>query len=241
MTKPPEVKGVIPKIVHQEIKSENLFEEGLEFEPKYVPWVYINNIITRVLARMTGEGPTGPVVVKCTKDGSLAVVQRGGAFDDYEKIEHDFAATEAARTTDGTTALHLIDASEDFVADGILVGYLIKNTTDTTYALVTAVVSGDLTLDTDIMVSGESYLIIPYNDFTFAQQVTRIDIFTYDGKVDYQLTRDSVKPYGDKIELFEDSFYSLDFFTLKVRATPVTFVAATPTRSKLMGWFRESG
>ncbi|MBA7603606.1 hypothetical protein ES703_10720 [subsurface metagenome] len=239
MTKPPEVKGVTPKVVHQQIESEDLFETDLEFHPKYVPWVYINNIITRVLARMTGKGPYGPVVVKCTADGSLAVVQRGGAFDDYERLDHDFAETEAARTTDGTTGNHLLDASEDFVAQGILPGYTVKNTTDTTYALVTNVAVGDLTLDTHIIENGEQYLIIPYHDFTFAQQVTRIDIFTYDGKVDYQLTRDNVKAYGDKIELFEDSFYSLDFFTLKVRATAVTFVDATPTRSKVMGWFRE--
>jgi len=238
---PPKVTGVTLNEIWQKIKSEKLFETDLEFEPEYVPWIFISNVLQRTLSRMIGEGPYGPVTVKCTSDGSLAVVQRGGAFDDYEKIEHDFVATEAARTTDGTTALHLIDSSEDFVADGILTGYLIKNITDTTYALVTAVVSGDLTLDTDIMASGETYLIIPYYDFTFAQQVTRIDIFTYDGKVDYQLTRDAIKPLGDKIELFEDSFYSLDFFTLKVRATPVTFVAATPTRSKLMGWFREAG
>lgn len=241
MTEPPKVTGVTPKKVYQEIKSEKLFETDLEFEPKYVPWVYIDNILSRVLARLVGQGPYGPVTVKCTKDGSLAVVQRGGAFDDYEKIEHDFAATEAARTTDATTADHLKDASETFLDDGILEGYLVKNTTDDTYALITAVANGDLTLDTDIMVNGEDYIIVPYHEFTFAQQVTRIDIFTYDGKVDYQLTRDAVKPYGAKIELFEDSFYSLDFFTLKVRATAVSFVAATPTRSKVMGWFREGG
>jgi len=241
MSKPPEVKGVTPIKIVQQVKSEDIFEVDLDCEPEYVPWVYIDNIITRVMARMTGKGPYGPVTVKCTADGSLAVVSRGGAFDDYEKIEHDFAATEAARTTSGTTADHLIDAGEDFPADGILPGYTVKNTTDTTYALITAVAVGDLTLDTDIMVAGEEYLIIPYHEFTFAQQVTRIDIFTYDGKVDYQLTRDGIKAFGSKIELFEDSFYSLDFFTLRVKATAVTFTAATPTRSKLMGWFREAG
>jgi len=190
---------------------------------------------------MTGQGPYGPVTVRCTADGSLAVVQRGGAFDDYQKIEHDFAETEAARTTDGTTGNHLLDSSEDFVAQGILPGYTVKNTTDTTYALVTDVAVGDLTLDAHIIEIGEDYIIIPFHEFTFDQQVTRIDIFTYDGKVNYQLTRDAVKEYGAPIELFEDSFYSLDFFTLKVKATAVTFTAATPTRSKLMGWFREGG
>jgi len=241
MTKPPEVKSAIIKRIWQKIRSENIFETDLEFEPKYVPWVYMENIIQRTLSRMVGQGPYGPVTIKTTADGSLAVVQRGGAFDDYEKIEHDFAATEPARATSGENANHLIDAGEDFVADGILAGFLVKNTTETTYALITAVAVGDLTLDADIMVTGDNYIIIPYHDFTFAQQVTRIDIFTYDGKVDYQLTRDAVKAFGDKIELFEDSFYSLDFFTLKVRATAVSFAAATPTRSKLMGWFREGG
>lgn len=62
----------------------------------------------------------------------------------------------------------------------------------------------------------------------------RIDIFTYDGRVDYQLTRDLVKAYGPKIELFEDSFYSLDFYTRKVKATCKSFTpkqtgAATST------------
>lgn len=241
MSEPPEVKGVTPKKVFQEIKSEDLFETDLKLEPQYVPWVFIDNIISRVLARMVGQGPFGPVTVKCTKDGSLAVVQRGGAFDDYEKIEHDFSAL-ISSTTDSTTTDHLIDSTETFITKGVKVGYRVANTTDTTYTLVKAVNSEtDLTLDSDIMVSGKAYLIIAYHEFTFAQQVTRIDIFTYDGVVDYQLTRDAVKPYGSKIELFEDSFYSLDFFTFKVKATAKTFAAATPTRSKLMGWFREGG
>ncbi|MBA7630352.1 hypothetical protein ES703_37874 [subsurface metagenome] len=153
MTEPPDVKGVKPKEVFQEIKSENLWEVDLDADPRYVPWMYISNIIGRVLARMTGQGPLGPVTVKCTKEGNLAVVSRGGAFDDYERLEHAFSAAGEAK------------------------------------------------------------------EFTFSQQVERIDIFTYDGKVDYQLTRDGVKAYGDKIELFTDSFYSLDFYTLRVKAT----------------------
>ncbi|GAH65321.1 unnamed protein product, partial [marine sediment metagenome] len=235
MTKPPEVKGVIAKEIYQAIKSENLWEVDLDADPKYVPWMYISNIIGRVLARMTGQGPSGPVTVKCTADGSLAVVQRGGAFDDYERLDHLFVATTERTTDGGTIEYQLIDSSEDFVDEPILPGYTVKNTTDNTYAVVTVVTTTQLSLDKDIMATAEKYIIIPYRDFTFAQQVTRIDIFTYDGKVDYQLTRDNVKAYGDKIELFEDSFYSLDFFTLKVRATAVTFLTATPTRSKVMG------
>jgi len=61
------------------------------------------------------------------------------------------------------------------------------------------------------------------NEFEFDQQVERIDIFTYDGKCDYQLTRDLIKPYGDKIELFTDSFYSLDFYIRRVKVTCKSF------------------
>jgi hypothetical protein len=157
MSKPPEVKGVTPKRVFQKIKSEKIFEQDLEFEPSYVPWVYVENIIQRVLARMVGQGPYGPVTVKCTKDGSLAVVARGGAFDDYERQEFAFS------------------------------------------------------------LAGE------VKEFTLTQQVERIDIFTYSDRIEYQLTRDLIKAYGDKIELFEDSFYSLDFYTRKIKATCVSY------------------
>lgn len=157
MGKPPDVKGVTPKDVYQKIKSENIFETDLKFEPPYVPWVYLKNFIQRTLSRMVGMGPYGPVTIRCTKEGNLAVVSRGGAFDDYERLEHPFAAANEVK------------------------------------------------------------------EFTFSQQVERIDIFTYDGKCDYQLTRDLIKPYGDKIELFTDSFYSLDFYTHRVRCTSKSF------------------
>jgi hypothetical protein len=157
MSNPPEVKGHTPKEVIQKIKSENQWEADLDLDPKMVPWMYIGNIIQRTLSRMIGQGPYGPVTVKCTKEGNLAMVQRGGAFDDYERLEFAFTSANEVK------------------------------------------------------------------EFTFSQQVERIDIFTYDGKCDYQLTRDLVKAYGHKIELFSDSFYSLDFYTHRVRCTCKSF------------------
>lgn len=157
MAKRPEPKGYTPKEIYQRVKSENQWEVDLELDPKDLPWIYIGNIIQRTLSRMIGQGPYGPVTVRCTKEGNLAVVTRGGAFDDYERLEHAFAA------------------------------------------------------------AGEVH------EFEFTRQAERIDIFTYSDRIDYQLTRDLVKPYGDKIELFEDSFYSLDFYTRRVRATCVSY------------------
>lgn len=166
-----EPKGYEPKRIFQKIKSENLFE-NLDLDPQLVPWMFLENVIVRAFARIVAQGPKGPVIAKATKDGSLAVVSRGGAFDDYERQDWTFSAAAEVK------------------------------------------------------------------EFTFSRQVERIDIFTYNGKVDYELTRDLVKAYGSKIPLFEDSFYSLDFYTRKLRATCVTFAALTPTRSSLFGWFR---
>ncbi len=157
MSGPLDPKGHDPKEIWQKIKSENQWEVDLDLDPSMVPWAYLSNLITRTLSRMIAQGPYGPVTLKATKEGNLAVVQRGGAFDDYERLEHPFAAANEVK------------------------------------------------------------------EFTFSQQVERIDIFTYDGKCDYQLTRDLVKPYGDKIELFTDSFYSLDFYTHRVRCTSKSY------------------
>lgn len=159
MAEEPKVKGYTPEEVWQKIKSENQWEVDLDLDPEKIPWIYIGNIIQRSLARMIGQGPKGPVTVRCTEEGNLAVVSRGGAFDDYERLEDSF----------------------DDVGDTI--------------------------------------------ELEFAQRVERIDIFTYGGVVDYQLTRDLVKDYGAKIQLFEDSFYSLDFYTRRVKGTLVSISA----------------
>jgi len=60
-------------------------------------------------------------------------------------------------TADGTTANQLDDSSNAFL--GVSIGDIVYNTTDLTYAEVTAVASGVLTLDEDIMVSGDTYSI----------------------------------------------------------------------------------
>lgn len=64
-------------------------------------------------------------------------------------------------TTDGTTAFHLIDSATNFTTGTIIVvGMSVKNTTSNNeFAIITNVLSGDLTLDTDIFVTGETYEI----------------------------------------------------------------------------------
>lgn len=238
MTEPPESKGYSLEEIFQRVQSQDVFEIDLTFDPAFVRFLYVSNLVHRTLSRIVGQGPVGPVTVKCTKDGELAVVQRGGAFDDYQRLDHEFAISGVERTTDGTEANKLVDSSEDFVTEGIKAGDTVFNTTDDTISYVTAVEATKLTLEDDIFVAGETYKIYPCKNFEFARQMSRIDIFTYESKVDYQLTRDAVKALGAKIPLLADSFYSLDFYTLKVRATLVELPGATPARSTLLGWFR---
>lgn len=62
-------------------------------------------------------------------------------------------------TTDGTTTNKLVDSSQNFTST-VSVGDLIHNTTDSTFAYVTAIDSNtQLSIDADIMVSGEAYTI----------------------------------------------------------------------------------
>lgn len=238
MADKPEVKGYDPKEIWQKILSEDLFEVDIDVDPKYVPYVYLSNLLTRVLARMVGQGPYGPVTIKCTEDGSIAVVSRGGAFDAYTRLEKVFTSHKDS-TTDGTTTNKLIEAGIDFAAAGVLVGDVAINRTDDTSALVTAKDTvGELTLDGDIFVSGELYSIVTPYEFEFTTRMSRIDIFTYNALMDYQLKRDAGQSYGDKIELFEDSFYSLDINCTFVKVSPTTWDTTKAIKSRLMGWYR---
>jgi hypothetical protein len=64
-------------------------------------------------------------------------------------------------TTDGTTANKLVDSGASFTTDGILIGAIVKNTTDTTYATITAIDDDNtLSLSADIFISGEDYSIL---------------------------------------------------------------------------------
>jgi len=74
-----EPKGYEPKRIYQRLQSEKLFEL-LDLDPKYLPWMYVDNVVQRVFARTLGMGPYGPVPIKCSEDGSLFVSGIGGAY-----------------------------------------------------------------------------------------------------------------------------------------------------------------
>ena len=61
--------------------------------------------------------------------------------------------------TTSTTSNHLIDTGGNFIVNGVKVGQYVKNQTNNTYSMITAVTATDLTLGIDIMTSGQNYSI----------------------------------------------------------------------------------
>ena len=94
-------------------------------------------------------------------------VDRGHYIKDTQNILIESLFTKSSGTADGTTSSKLVDSGATFSADGITIGMLAQNTTDDTYAFVTVVTETALTLDSDIFVSGETYVVgpsYPYGD-----------------------------------------------------------------------------
>ncbi len=92
-------------------------------------------------------------------------------FDSADNVVRCGLVTGAPRSTSvttSTTADKLEDTEAAFTTDGTAIGDTVYNTTDDTTALVTAIDDSDtLSLDTDIMVSGEGYKILASTPNTF--------------------------------------------------------------------------
>jgi len=77
----------------------------------------------------------------------------------FERLIDQNENLRATGTTTGTTTNKLVDSGQDFTTT-VKVGDIVKNTTDDTQAAITAIDSDtQLTLDADIMVSGDNYNI----------------------------------------------------------------------------------
>lgn len=94
-----------------------------------------------------------------------------------------WGVTRTTGTTTGAAASKLIDTNKNFTTLGVRVGSVIKNTTDTTFAYVTAVDSTTrLSISANIMASGENYAIY-YN-------LVGATAFVDAGNDDYHLVAD---------------------------------------------------
>jgi len=163
---PYDIKGYEPKQIFQRLQSENLFE-NLTLDPIYIPWMYVSNVIQRALARVVGQGPFGPVPIRCNEDGSLYVAGLGGGYTRNERKTGNAPDAYAA-------------------------------------------------------------------SIAFSAAMGRVDIFTFDNKMVFKRTRDDVI-WDDEIELFKDSFYSIDVTTLKFNIK--NYTAGLVARYQIVGWF----
>ncbi len=82
-----------------------------------------------------------------------------GAGEGFFDLLHDEDVL-VTSTTDSTTSNKLVDSTVNFTSLGIAAGDKVRNTTDDTEAVVTAVDNATtLSISADIMVSGEDYII----------------------------------------------------------------------------------
>lgn len=73
---------------------------------------------------------------------------------------------------------------------------------------------------------------------TFSQQVSRLDIFIYDNAAVIKIAKDKVSSYGGEIEIWADSFYSIDALIQRVSVKNKT--SGSNARFKLVGWYQGS-
>lgn len=104
----------------------------------------------------------GGRVTKWSPEGDSTItfeaypLEAGAGEGFFDLMHHDRVILLGAATA--TTANKLVDTSENFTTRGIKVGDKLKNITDSTYAVVTAVDSATtLSISGDIMASGEEY------------------------------------------------------------------------------------
>uniref|UniRef100_A0A6M3IKE6 Tail protein n=1 Tax=viral metagenome TaxID=1070528 RepID=A0A6M3IKE6_9ZZZZ len=83
-------------------------------------------------------------------------------------------------TTDSAATNKLIQSGQNFTTT-VVVGALVKNTTDTTYAVVTAIDSDtQLSISSDIMANGENYTIYPRHHFYLSNVNCNVDEDSFD-------------------------------------------------------------
>lgn len=122
-------------------------------------------------------------LARCASQAEMEAARRAKLLFDKTTVTDDNIASGTATTT---TTNKLIDTAAVFVSANV-VGKTVYNLTDNTFATVSAFVSAtELTLSSDIMVIGESYVI---GDPTKA--LTRLNIVS--GTATYPLSRKIVK------------------------------------------------
>ena len=152
----------------------------------------------------------------------------------------------ASGITDGsTTSGKLIDSGGDFVTDNVVVGMTVYNTTDDTTAIITDVAAGgtELSLDTDIMATGENYSVrlLAQHDYEIVSfdTTTNYIYFNSDGYVNSATVAPSTLDYNDTSVVIEIYRPKKPYETLIYKEigelNGVTVVSGTGTHANATG------
>ena len=174
--------GIIESIIRDEILTErDLIIDSIDSIS--TDYVYFNALTP--LNSTVDDFYNGAILVNVTKNERYSVIDHGGASYvlrlsstptgwaasdkcylkniqanvDTDSFDVVGAGIVDSGTTTSTSALKLVETGQNFLTT-VKPGMVVKNTTDTTYSYVKTVDSDtQLTLETDIMTSGEAYQI----------------------------------------------------------------------------------
>jgi len=119
------------------------------------------------------------------KSRGKLLLRQGSVIEVSNSLSPIRVASVDSGTTTSTTAFKLIQTLQNFTST-VVIGDRVKNTTDNTWAIVTAVDSTTtITLDTDIMVSGETFVIYGNHDIYNFGTTTNCDGTTHGLLMEY--------------------------------------------------------
>lgn len=133
----------------------NMFRSAPSFDQDLSGWnvSQVSNLASFMLSAGVSTANYDALLPGWDAQSLTASVSADFGSSTYTKSQAD------SGTTDGTTSSKLIDSSQNFLTT-VSVNDIVHNTTDGTYAKVTAVDSDiSLSLNADIMISGEAYQI----------------------------------------------------------------------------------
>lgn len=155
--------------------SRAINEDGGGASVLYVYSNTIHNCARGILANDSNTITAKNNIIQSTTDPFYGTMNSASTHNIIESAasEGAFGATWSTGTTTSATANKLVDSGATFSTDGVQVGSIIKNTTDTTYSYVTAVDSEtQLSITDDIMANSEGYEVYAnmYGAVTFEDE-----------------------------------------------------------------------
>ena len=146
-------------IIHEKIVADNYLDQGVSWDQSTDTYVRLGSLKGIATSQSAGNAnlPIQSDMKRCLLNDNGTVNYYLDADNSYMK-QHTTVKTSG--TTDSTTADKLEDSGADFVTDAVAAGMWVHNTTDDTWAMITAVDDlNTLSVSGNIFITGENYII----------------------------------------------------------------------------------